>query len=74
MDGDRRRRLGAALLAAVNGMLEIRGYGDCTTLLRAPVWRGYVPTVLGTGLSALVAVYMVVSDLRPAMVNRGEEI
>lgn len=57
-----------------HGLVEIQGYGDRTMLLRAPVWWAYVPAVLGTGLSALVALYMVISHLRPAVVNRGEEV
>lgn len=57
-----------------HGMLEIRGYGDRTMLLRAPIWWVYVPAVLGTGLSAFVALYMVVAHLRPEIVNRGEEV
>lgn len=57
-----------------NGLLEIHGYGDRTMLLRAPVWWAYVPAVLGTGLSALVALYMVIAHLRPEIVNRGEEV
>lgn len=55
----------------VHGMIEIRGYGDRTMLLRAPVWWAYVPAVLGTGLSALVAVYLVMAYLRPEIANRG---
>lgn len=57
-----------------HGMLEIRGYGDRTMLLRAPIWWVYVPAVFGTGIAALMAIYMVVSDLRPSVVNKGEEV
>lgn len=68
--------LGWALLCwrLYHGMIEIHGYGDRTMLLRAPVWWAYVPAVLGTGLSALVALYMVIAHLRPKNVNRGEEV
>jgi TRAP-type C4-dicarboxylate transport system permease small subunit len=47
-----------------HGMLEVQGYGDRTMLLRAPIWWVYVPAVLGTGLSAVVAVIVAVSDVR----------
>lgn len=57
-----------------NGMIELHGYGDQTMLLRAPVWWVYVPAVLGTGLSAIIAFYMVAAHLRPETVNRGEEV
>ncbi|SFR13134.1 TRAP transporter small permease [Poseidonocella sedimentorum] len=55
-----------------HGLIELHGYGDRTMLLRAPVWWAYVPAVLGTGLSALVAVYMVVADLRAGPALRGD--
>lgn len=57
-----------------HGLLEIQSYGDRTMLLRAPLWWVYVPAVLGTGLSALVALYLVIAHLRPEIVNRGEEV
>lgn len=41
-----------------HGLTEIHGYGDRTMLLRAPVWWAYVPAVIGTGLSAVVALVM----------------
>lgn len=40
------------------GLEEIRGYGDKSMLLRAPIWWAYVPAVFGTGLSAVVALVM----------------
>lgn len=57
-----------------HGLIEVQGYGDRTMLLRAPVWWAYVPAVLGTGLSALVALYMFAAHLRPEIMNRGEEV
>ena len=39
----------------LHGLLEIHDYGDKTMLLRAPIWYVYVPAVIGTGLSALIA-------------------
>lgn len=57
-----------------HGLNEIRGYGDRTMLLGAPIWWAYVPAVLGTGFSGLIALYLVVADLRPASLNRGDEV
>ncbi|AJE46180.1 TRAP transporter small permease [Celeribacter indicus] len=37
------------------GLGEMRGYGDRTMLLRAPIWWVYLPAILGTALSALIA-------------------
>ncbi|WP_240484762.1 TRAP transporter small permease [Pseudoponticoccus marisrubri] len=54
-----------------HGLLEIRGYGDRTMLLRAPLWWAYVPAVLGTGLSSVIALYVAASDLRPDLVSPG---
>lgn len=42
-------------LRLCHGMLEVRGYGDRTMLLGVPVWWVYLPAILGTALSALVA-------------------
>lgn len=39
-----------------HGLLDIRGYGDRTMLLRLPLWWAYVPSALGTAASALIAV------------------
>ncbi|GHA43764.1 hypothetical protein GCM10008927_05620 [Amylibacter ulvae] len=40
------------------GLDEIHTYGDKTMLLQAPVWWVYIPAVIGTGLSAVVAACM----------------
>lgn len=39
----------------VHGLLDLQYYGDKTMLLRASIWWVYVPAVLGTGLSAIIA-------------------
>ena len=39
-----------------HGMSEMHEYGDKTMLLGAPLWMVYIPAILGTGISALIAV------------------
>lgn len=39
----------------LHGMAEMRSYGDRTMLLRVPIWWVYLPAILGTGASALIA-------------------
>lgn len=51
----------------LHGLWEIRGYGDRTMLLRAPVWWVYVPAVFGTGLSAFVALFQGFLVLKPRL-------
>ncbi|OBY24915.1 hypothetical protein A9D60_23190 [Leisingera sp. JC1] len=53
----------------LHGLQEIQGYGDKTMLLRAPVWWIYVPAVLGTGVSALVAALSGTASLFPGLVR-----
>lgn len=38
------------------GLLEIRDYGDRTMMLSMPVWWAFVPAVLGSASSSLIAV------------------
>jgi len=49
----------------LEGLVEVRGYGDRTMLLSAPIWWVYTPAVLGTGLSAVVATLQGLSTLFP---------
>lgn len=51
----------------LHGLWEIRGYGDRTMLLRAPVWWVYMPAVIGTGLSAFVALVQGFTALKPRL-------
>ncbi|MBN9888184.1 TRAP transporter small permease [Salipiger abyssi] len=37
------------------GLEEMHSYGDRTMLLRAPIWWVYMPAILGTTLSAIIA-------------------
>ncbi|OCX67343.1 hypothetical protein BFP70_01770 [Thioclava sp. SK-1] len=37
------------------GLEDMHYYGDRTMLLGVPVWWAYLPAILGTGLSALIA-------------------
>lgn len=39
----------------VHGMQEIYAYDDRSMLLRLPMWWAYVPAVIGTGVSSLIA-------------------
>lgn len=49
--------IGWALLCyfTAHGMMDIMAYGDRTMLLRLPVWWAYVPSIIGSGLSCLIA-------------------
>ncbi|GAA0310144.1 TRAP transporter small permease [Rhodovulum strictum] len=47
-----------------HGMIEMRAYGDRTMLLGVPVWWVWLPAILGTGLSALVALDSAAALLR----------
>lgn len=42
-----------------HGMNEIREYGDRSMLLKLPLWWAFVPSILGTGLSGLIALAQV---------------
>ncbi|OHV80947.1 TRAP transporter small permease [Ensifer sp. LCM 4579] len=53
------------------GMMEVRGYGDRTMLLGAPIWWVYCPAVVGTGLSAVVATLQGLSSLFPRTLRIG---
>ncbi|WP_050980029.1 TRAP transporter small permease [Sinorhizobium sojae] len=53
------------------GMVEVRGYGDRTMLLSAPIWWVYIPAVLGTGLSAVVAALQGLAALFPSTFRIG---
>lgn len=37
------------------GMEEIRAYDDRTMLLKIPMWWGFIPSIIGTGLSSFIA-------------------
>lgn len=50
-----------------HGLAEIYDYGDRTMLLRAPVWWVYVPAVLGTGLSAIIAFFQALPMLSKSL-------
>lgn len=52
-----------------HGMHEIRGYGDMTALLRAPIWWVYVPAVISTGFSAFIALVWGLSGLMPGLIR-----
>lgn len=39
----------------LQGLEQIRGYGDRTMLLAIPVWWSFVPAVLGFGAASLIA-------------------
>ncbi|WP_321364294.1 TRAP transporter small permease [uncultured Celeribacter sp.] len=54
------------------GLLEMHDYGDRTMLLRAPVWWVYLPALLGTGLSSIVAFLQGLPMISPAF--RGLEV
>ncbi|MGR6429823.1 TRAP transporter small permease [Rhizobium sp. PAMB 3174] len=57
----------------VQGMIDMRGYGDQTMLLRAPIWWVYWPAILGTGMSALVAAIQVLEAAFPRSFRTGIE-
>lgn len=48
-----------------HGMVDLRGYGDRTMLLRVPLWWAYLPAIAGTGLSALVAGLSALTPILP---------
>ena len=37
------------------GMEEIRAYDDRSMLLKIPMWWGFIPSIVGTGLSSFIA-------------------
>lgn len=37
------------------GMEEIRAYDDRSMLLKIPMWWGFIPSIIGTGLSSFIA-------------------
>ncbi|QKV17288.1 TRAP transporter small permease [Oricola thermophila] len=39
----------------LQGLLQVRSYGDRTMLLAIPVWWSYAPAVLGFGAASLIA-------------------
>ncbi|MFK7890073.1 MAG: TRAP transporter small permease [Granulosicoccus sp.] len=41
------------------GMQEIREYGDRSMLLKVPMWWAFLPSILGVGLSGLIALAQV---------------
>ncbi|GAA3865189.1 TRAP transporter small permease [Celeribacter arenosi] len=41
-----------------HGLSDFYSYGDKSMLLRFPIWLIYVPAIIGTGLSAIVAFLM----------------
>ncbi|WP_210245200.1 TRAP transporter small permease [Martelella alba] len=47
-----------------HGMQTMLDYGDRTMLLNFPVWMIYLPAVIGTGLSAIIALSTGIDDLR----------
>ena len=53
----------------VHGLLEFHDYGDKTMMLRAPVWWVYVPAVIGTGFSAIIAALSALSQLAPNVLS-----
>jgi TRAP-type C4-dicarboxylate transport system permease small subunit len=48
-----------------HGLMDVRGYGDNTMLLRVPLWWVYAPAVFGTGVSAIVAAMQGLSWIMP---------
>jgi TRAP-type C4-dicarboxylate transport system permease small subunit len=52
-----------------HGLVDIRGYGDRAMLLGTPIWWAYVPAVLGTGMSAIVATLWGLSGLMPRTIR-----
>lgn len=42
-----------------HGMAEIKGYGDRSMLLQIPMWWAFLPSIVGTGLSGLIALAQV---------------
>lgn len=44
----------------VEGMQEIRDYGDRTMLLQLPVWWSFIPAIAGAGLSGFIALVQAV--------------
>ncbi|KFB08419.1 TRAP transporter small permease [Nitratireductor basaltis] len=49
--------VGWALLCyfTVHGMLDMMDYGDRSMLLRLPLWWAYVPSIIGSGISCVIA-------------------
>ncbi|MEJ8473283.1 TRAP transporter small permease [Roseibium algae] len=43
----------------LHGLFEIKDYGDRTMLLSLPLWWAFVPAVVGTALSGLIAIAQV---------------
>lgn len=39
----------------IQGMEEIKEYGDKSMLLKLPMWWAFIPAVIGTGISGLIA-------------------
>lgn len=48
-----------------HGLVDIHGYGDRTMMLRAPIWWIYIPAIIGTGTSAVVAAIWGLSHFFP---------
>lgn len=42
-------------LLMFRGMEEIRAYDDRSMLLKIPMWWAFIPAIIGTGLSSLIA-------------------
>ena len=49
--------IGWALLCyfTIHGMLDLMEYGDRSMLLRLPLWWAYVPSIIGFGMSCVIA-------------------
>lgn len=52
-----------------HGLLEFHDYGDKTVMLRASVWWVYVPAVIGTGISAIIAALWGLSTWMPNLIR-----
>ncbi|WP_157937622.1 TRAP transporter small permease [Oceaniglobus roseus] len=61
----------AVCYLTLQGLAEIRAYGDRTMLLSVPVWWAYIPSALGTGAASLIAFAQVFVLPRQPIVQTG---
>ncbi|MFK7994564.1 MAG: TRAP transporter small permease [Granulosicoccus sp.] len=55
-----------------DGLAEIKEYGDRSMLLKLPMWWSFIPGILGTGLSGVIAVTQIIGwheDVNTSVVN-----
>lgn len=53
----------------IDGLVEYYEYGDKTMMLRASLWWIFVPAVIGTAMSAIIAALMAASVFLPNLIR-----